>query len=472
MSHQRSYDIIIWGATGFTGQLAVEKLYQRILEKEKNNELLRWGIAGRNIKKLQSIKDSLLTTSSSSTTTTTSQSSSNSIYPHILQADINHYQTIQNLVSSTHVILALAGPFFTIGEPIVKACVENGTHYADITGETIWVKRMIEKYSEQALQSGSRLISMSGFDSIPSDLGSLYACTELKKKFTKNSQNEVIEDHAYITGKNTSPSRKISLPVSIGTISSAITLMDQDWSTIRQSSDPYLLVDQPLKAELQRYRSPHDRDQFLPQYSQDINQWTAPFVMAIVNTRVVRRSYALYKQYSQSPYGQKFSYNESVVAPNIIIACIISLFSTIGSLFLLLSPVRRLLEKFLAYTGYQGPSEEARKHTVMIFEHVAKGSDGSKLHAIFRTEDGGYGGTGTMIVETGLLLLEDARNKITRNKAPESDGIHPIGFPQQAGFLTPSSAFGYRLINRLNDCDGFEIQVKKFIPAPGTKSIS
>jgi len=458
---QRDYDIIIWGATGFTGQLAVDKLYKRISSTNKLS--IKWAIAGRNQTKLQNIKDQI--------TSSTNTSPSDDVYPHIIIADISNYPTIESMCRSTHVLLSLAGPFIKLGEPIVRACVDHGTHYGDITGETVWVHRMIEKYSDRAQQTGSRLIPMSGFDSIPSDIGCLYACTELKKQLKGRSDVEVVEDHAYVSGTN--KVKKLAVPMSIGTLSSMISLMDEGLGTVKQSSDPYLLTDDlPLvKAELQKRGASHDADQMLPKYSGDIHRYTAPFFMAIVNTRVVRRSYALYKQYSSnkgssaSPYGSSFSYNESIAAPHFIVAWIISIFSLIGAAFLLLSPVRRLLERILQWTGFQGPSAEFRANQVMTLTHVARASDGSKLHASFSVVDGGYGNTGTMLIETGILLLEDAQRRKHSNSNGTTSNDEPIGFPELSGFLTPASAFGYRLINRLKQCDGFTFQVKKFVPA-------
>jgi len=248
---------------------------------------------------------------------------------------------------------------------------------------------------------------------------------------------------------------------------------------MKQSADPYLLTDDlPLiKAELQKRRDAHDSDQLLPKYSSDVHRYTAPFFMAIVNTRVVRRSYALYKQHSKSssPYSSShFTYNESMVVPHFLVAFFISLFTSIGVAFLLLPPVRRFLEKILQWTGFQGPSAEFREHQVMTLEHVARASDGSKLHAQFSVVDGGYSNTGTMLIETGILLLEDAQRKKQSSGANKinSTSDEPMGFPELTGFLTPASAFGYRLINRLKECDGFTFQVKKFLPAKKSSASS
>ena len=154
---QRDYDIIVWGATGFTG-----KLVTRYMEQNYTQGNLKWAVAGRNKSKLNSLGLS---------------------EENILIADSDDQESIDQLVQKTRVILTAVGPYARYGSGLVAACAKHGTHYCDLTGEVYWMRRMIEEYSSMAKDSGAKIVHTCGFDSIPSDLGTYFLQQAMMERF-------------------------------------------------------------------------------------------------------------------------------------------------------------------------------------------------------------------------------------------------------------------------------------------------
>ena len=342
---------------------------------------------------------------------------------------------------------------------IVCIAATYGTYYADITGEYHWVAKMIDKYQSTAERSGSKLISLSGFDSLPADLGTLYAVNELKNKV--GDDIDITSCIGYVSVV-IEPGTPMGLGASGGTLSSMLTLIEQRSEYGNKLLDPYLLVPQPQKAQLQS-QNYNDRDQMLPTYSYDINSWTAPFVMAAANTRVVRRSAALYQAAGYN-YGNKFHYNENLAVSNFIYATGVTIGMGITVASLLIPPIRSLIKKYITQPG-AGPSAQQRAGTTIIYTHVAQASNGDKLYTTFSTVDPGYANTATFLAHTGLLLLDQ---KLSANQQTNGITINkhkPCGI-NQCGFLTSSTALGYQLIDRLNSLNtGVLIQVSKYVKA-------
>lgn len=162
---QTDYDLVVFGATSFVGQILTKYLAEYFATR---HEQLRWAIAGRSQQKLQQLKDTL--------------GSSGESLP-ILIADAGNQDELNALCAQTRVVVSTVGPYALYGEPLIQACVANGTDYCDLTGETQWIKKMIRKYESQAQHSGARIVHCCGFDSVPSDMGVYYLQQQAQQQF-------------------------------------------------------------------------------------------------------------------------------------------------------------------------------------------------------------------------------------------------------------------------------------------------
>lgn len=298
---QREYDVVLFGATGFTGGLVAEYFARHYPceEKAQGKNGVRWALAGRSAQKLNDVKKKLV------------QIDPACERVDVLEADVSKPELIDSLASKTRVVLSTVGPFARYGEPLVAACAKHGTDYVDITGETTWVREMIDRYDATAKASGAMIVPMCGFDSIPSDLGAFYAVSKMKEMGAQ-------------------PTHKVDALFSVkgglsgGTIHTMLNMVE---TTPRKKlkedfADPYLLNPnrgQGIESEWQRG---YERDNYLVGYNSALKSWTAPFIMAGSNTRVVRRSAALCGERGEA-YGPHFAYNEAMKAQNVIIAFLV-----------------------------------------------------------------------------------------------------------------------------------------------------
>ena len=161
---ERQYDLVVFGATGFVGKIVCAHLANHLAEHNG----VTWAIAGRSQQKLEQLKSSL---------------GSQSDQVPMLTADVTDSASLKALCLQTRVVISTVGPYALYGEPLVKACVETGTDYCDLTGEFQWIRRMIETYEVAAQQSGARIVHCCGFDSIPSDLGVYYLQQQAQERF-------------------------------------------------------------------------------------------------------------------------------------------------------------------------------------------------------------------------------------------------------------------------------------------------
>ena len=255
----REFHIILWGASGFTGRLVAEYL----LEKYGSGETLRWALAGRNQAKLEAVRDGIGAVAEA--------------LP-ILLADAADEASLAELVARASVICTTVGPYAKYGSKLVAACARSGTHYCDLTGEVHWIRRMIDAHQDEALASGARIVHTCGFDCIPSDLGAFFLQNEMQ------SRHGVSADYIKYRVKG------FSGGASGGTIASMLHMMEE------AGSDPEVMrvMNEPYSINPKGQRTGPDRaERFVPAYDEDFQQWTAPFVMAGVNTKVVRRTNAL-----------------------------------------------------------------------------------------------------------------------------------------------------------------------------------
>ena len=386
----KDIDIVIYGATGFTGQLCVK--YFQSLDLD-----IKWAIAGRNLGKLENVA---------------SKFSSN---VEILVADSDDKKALKDICSRSKVVLSTAGPFHRYGSKLVATCIENDTHYVDITGENFWVKGLIEKHHIEAARRGIRIIPSCGFDSIPSDIGTFFAV-----KSTNKPIKRVDSFHSW-KGE-----------ASGGTIETMFAMGDLNLG--KEIRDPFLLNPEGSYTSEQKELS---SDIFSISKNKDLNAWSGPFIMAGANTRVVRRSEALLTQRQES-YGNNFVYQEHSFHKSLGKAFSSAL--GLGLLGLtLISPIRKIVRSLLRKPG-EGPSLEVQENGWFDCKYLVESEDGQKsLYRMFGKGDPGYKVTSKFVAECALSLLED----------PET----LPGGSEYGGVLTSASGLGNILIDRLKNAD-------------------
>ena len=402
---KRKFDIVIWGATGFTGQLVVESLAQTYgLGGD-----IHWAIAGRNKRKLEDVRKSCLPAAQCEQLP-------------IIIADSNDPDSLAALVAQTRVLCSTVGPYAKYGTPVVAACAETGTHYCDLTGEVPWMAQVIPTYQTSAEASGARIVHTCGFDSIPFDIGTWYL------------QQAMMEQHGVYARHIKTRVGGMRGGASGGTIASMLNMLEEaqlDRSIRRVMENPYAL--NPTGSN----QGPDGPDQTKARYDKDFKQWTSPFVMAGVNTRVVRRSHALLG----FPWGEDFRYDEAVLNRSRVEATAIAMGTGVGMIAMGLRPARKVAAKLLPAPG-DGPSRRQRENGYWeALFHGVHPSDKSKDMRLKVTGDmdPGYGSTAKMLGESAVCLALD--------KAATG-----------GGFLTPASAMGSQLQERLAENAGLSFE--------------
>ena len=383
---EKDIDIIIYGATGFTGKLCV-KYFQSI------NTTVTWAMAGRNLIKLQKVADD------------------HQAKVEILLADSDDESALDNLTSRARGILSTTGPFHRYGSKLVASCIKNHAHYVDITGENFWVKGLIEKHHAEASAKGIRIIPSCGFDSIPSDLGAFFSAQAIGKPIKR-----IESFHSYEGG------------ASGGTLETMFSMGELDLGD--DLTNPFLLNPEDSYSDEQMQLS---SDRVGIAKKSEINAWSGPFIMATANTRVVRRTEALLALRQES-YGPDFTYQEHAFHKSWWSAAK-SLVLTGLSVLILLSPLKRLVKPFLPKPG-EGPSETVQENGWFDCEFIVEANDGTK--SVFNMNgkgDPGYKVTSKLVSECALCLIED------QDTLPGGD--------EYGGILTSASGLGQSLIARL-----------------------
>ncbi|GAA5630141.1 putative trans-acting enoyl reductase Rv2449c [Acinetobacter calcoaceticus] len=401
---QTNYDLVVFGATSFVGQILTRYLAEYFSTQQ---EQLRWAIAGRSQQKLQDLKSSLGTLGES--------------LP-ILIADASNQAELNALCAQTRVVVSTVGPYALYGEPLIQTCVTNGTDYCDLTGETQWIKKMIEKYESQAQQSSARIVHCCGFDSVPSDMGVYYLQQQAQKQFN-------------------APATQVSMRVktlkggaSGGTVASLINVIQEaaaDPALRKDLVNPYVLCP-PDHGNSQRQIYIKTA-----KFDPDFNAWIAPFVMAAVNERVVHRSNAL----SGNAYGSNFSYNEAILTGDGLKGRFKALGVVSGlGVFMLAAvskPVSQLMERYMLPKPGEGPTPEQQRSGCFDLRFIGKTEAGQTLKIkVTGDRDPGYGSTGKMLGQAALSLAID------HVKEAKKTG-------RAGGFWTPATMFDDRFIQRL-----------------------
>ena len=402
MAAGRELDLVLYGATGFVGKLTAEYLARSAPSDA------RIGLGGRSEEKLRRLRDGLGDAASK--------------WPLVV-ADSGDRDALGSMAERTTAIATTVGPYRKYGLKLVDACATAGTHYADLTGEILFMRDTIKMFDDVARESGAKIVHNCGFDSIPFDLGVWLLHQEA---------GELLE--------TTSVVRRIKGGISGGTLDSMKTGIDEiraDRSLAKLMGDPYALSpDRSAEPDLG-----DESDVMAPERIEELGGWMAPFVMARINTRVVRRSNALLGH----AYGKRFKYREVMYAGDGVAgraratAIAGGLVALAGGL--VLPPTRFVLDRVLPDPG-EGPSEKMVRGGFYEIEIHATAADGKRWRAdVSAKGDPGYGATSVMLGEAGLCLALDGEK-----------------LPERAGVLTPATGAGDALVRRLRSA-GHELYV-------------
>ena len=398
MAGAREHEIVLWGATGFTGQLVAEYLV-------RNHPDTGLALAGRNRAKLEGVRRDLAAIDGRAAELP------------ILVGDSHDRPSLDAITKAAKVVISTVGPYAKYGEALVASCVAHGTDYCDLTGETQFIRRMVDRHQAEAERTGARIVHCCGFDSIPSDLGTLMLQEAAKDRF-----GEPLQTVKFFAGESRGGA-------SGGTVASMLNLLEEakDKKVRRILGDPYA-----LNPEGER-DGPDGSDPMGVRYDDDLGMWVGPFVMAAINTRVVRRSNALMGY----PYGRRFRYSEEMSfgsgPKGAIRAGAVA--SLVGAFVAgaAIKPIRVLLQKTVLPDPGEGPSREERERGFFVCRLVGKTADGKELRGrVEGQNDPGYGETAKMLSEAALCLARD-------------------GITAKGGIRTPASTMGTTLIERLRD---------------------
>ncbi len=401
-----TFDIIVFGATGFTGRLVAEYLNKTY----GVGGAVRWAMAGRSAAKLAEVRDAL----------------GISADLPLLVADASDATALAGLVAKTRVVLTTVGPYQRFGEPLIRACAAAGTDYVDLCGEPAWMAKMIPELQPIAQASGARIVFSCGFDSIPFDLGVLFAQQEAQARLGA----PLVRVHGRV--------KTLKGTFSGGTVASMLATMEaigHDPGVKRALIDPFSLTP--------GFKGPRQPNDHVAEYDALAKSWTAPFVMAPINTKNVHRSHFLLGH----PWGNDFVYSERMLtgdgdagekrAKKMLRQ------SKFQNTMLAFGPTRALLKKFALPKPGEGPNAEQRekgRYEALFFGETA---DGRALTAsVAGDRDPGYGSTCKMISEAALCLAHD----IDRTRTP-------------GGAWTPAAAMGMTLVERLQAKAGLTFTV-------------
>jgi len=406
------FDLIVYGASSFTGKLVTEYLWKNYLP----NDLFKWAIAGRDKNKLNKVLSKL-----------NNQNTNQTEIPIII-ANSDDQSTLEEIAKRTKVILTTVGPYAKYGSKLVAACVKHGTDYCDLAGETQWISKMIDTHEKMAQKTGARIVHACGFDAIPSDIGVFY----LQKYAQEKLKKPIYKIQMYVKAMRGGASG--------GTIASILNIIAEGKNNrdiARLVSHPYALNPRGKKD------GPDVRDNNTFALDKTLNLWTAPFIMSSINTRIVRRSNALMSY----PYTRDFSYTESVLCGKNFSGAVKSVIITMFlGFFVMLSSNRMtrkyIIEKMLPKPG-EGPTRKQRENGFFKILMVGLINKNSLINLeITGDRDPGYGSTSKMLSEAAVCLA--------------CDNINIKG-----GHWTPASALGEKLLNRLESKAGMKFKISE-----------
>ena len=357
MTDTSNFDIIVFGASGFTGRLVAEYLHKTY----GNGDKLSWAMAGRSASKLASVRDEMELPANTP----------------LVTADSDNPESLRAMATRAKVILTTVGPYQLYGSDLVAACAETGTDYVDLCGETTWMRHMLDAHEETARKSGARIVFSCGFDSIPSDLGIYFLQAEAKKRFGTPVPR--------IKGRV----RKMQGTFSGGTAASlkaSVAAIQRDPTLMALMIDPYVLAT--------GFTGPEQPSGMAPEFDETLDMWVAPFIMASINTKNVHRSNALLGH----AYGEDFIYDEMMITgpgdQGKAAAEAVASSNPLGG-------------EDGPKPG-EGPSKEERENGFFDILFVGLTADGQRLDVgVTGDRDPGYGSTSKMLSESAICLIQD-----------------------------------------------------------------
>ena len=404
MTDDRTYDVVVYGATSFVGQI----LCRYLVGRHGTEGDLRWAIAGRSASKLDEVAGR-----------------TGADVPRIV-ADAADREALDGMAASSSVVVSTVGPYALYGSELVAAVVEAGADYCDLTGEVHWMRRMIDEHQTRAEDTGARIVHACGFDSIPSDLGTWFTQQRALEQFGE----PCVEVRMSVKGSKGG--------VSGGTAASGMQMFEEmaEHPELRKMvADPYVLAPVDLR------QGPKQPGMGRPTRDDRFGSWVAPFVMAPTNSAVVLRSQALLGQ----PWGREFTYGETMMTGDGLVGGAAAWGLTAGLAAFAgaasFGPTRKLLGKVIPKPG-EGPSEAKQQAGFFDLRFVGRTQSGQEIRTkVTGDADPGYGSTAKMLGETAVAFLDLDRAIVA------------------GGFWTPSSAFGDALIERLEAHAGVRFDV-------------
>jgi short subunit dehydrogenase-like uncharacterized protein len=393
MKSSSKFDIVVYGATGFTGQLVAEYFASHY----RGDKELKWAMAGRSIEKLKSVRDAIGAPPDTP----------------LIVADASDAASLKAMLDQTKSVITTVGPYQLYGNDLIAACAASGTDYFDLCGEPVWMRQMIDKHEATAKTSGARIVFSCGFDSVPFELGAFFVQEEARRVFgapASRVKGRVRDMRGTLSGGTAASGR------------ATFEAVAKDLSLVAILNDPFALTPGFSGAKQPKGNK--------PAYEEDLQSWTAPFMMALINTRNVHRSNLL----MGFPYGKEFVYDEMVLTGP----------GEKGE-----ANAKKVMAANNEKTGPnapkpgEGPSKEERENGLYDLLYVAIAPDGREVRASVKGDrDPGYGSTSKMISECAICLLRDTS-----------------GVP--SGFWTPGAAMQHKLIKRLVDNAGITFRVEE-----------
>lgn len=390
----RKFDIIVYGATSFVGQIITRHMHEQFADGA-----VRWAIAGRSHGKLQTVSDTIGLSG-----------------VEIIVADAADENALKQMCAQTKVVMSTVGPYALYGDLLVQVCATGGTDYCDLTGEPQWIRKMQLRHEADAKKSGARIVNCCGFDSIPSDLGVHFLQRQALQQFGQPCSRIAM--------------RVVSMKggASGGTIASMINMVREaagDAGLRRELKDPYSLCPPGHPFSVRQ------RDVKM-EYDDASGGWIAPFIMAAINTRVVHRSNAL----SNNSYGTGFMYEEAMATGQGSRGKRAARATAwgMGALMIGLAvpPVRWLLETAVLPKPGEGPSEKAQLEGRFGMLFLGTTANGQTIRCkVTGDRDPGYGSTAKMLSQAAACLAKDVDDTVP------------------GGFWTPATVLGDKLIDRL-----------------------
>jgi short subunit dehydrogenase-like uncharacterized protein len=424
----KPFDVVVFGATGFTGRQAVLAMIHRCATQS-----VSWAVAGRSADKLAALVSELVPSATES--------------PAVLVADADDLDAVHTLAAQTRVLINLAGPYAKRGEAVVQACIANGTHYLDLSGETFWVQQMIARHHRAAKSAKLKIIPCCGYESLPFDMATLWMAEQVKEHYSESCRE--VKVVVSFTGKRIT---SVADAVSGGTVASLSSMLELD--TTDCVRNPACLL--PADASDANEVAERNAYRFIPHFDEDVQAVTAPNIPApFVNPPIVLRSQALLA--GEGLFTPDFRYAEAMnmksMVPDVSFlpdaaslplqwAAAASLAAPLANLSAALAgPLKfergalRKVVDWLAPKPGKGPSEDALSGTGYVFDLFAVSQGGKKLRGRLEAQGHpGYRSTPEMLVTSAIGLAKGT-----------------LGRTPHVGIVTPAAGLGIEAVGALRE---------------------